>query len=109
MTSWTTDASASITVCALTSRSSGDVLSRAASLRERGDDFTLARSQWPRLTGWERSQLHRPKPRSHQSLDDESQCFAQPAHFPFTSFRDGELQLPQPSIDSSRIDIARHH
>src|SRR6266480_2757994 len=108
-TSWTMDASAAVTVCALTSCSSRSVLALSAALRERGDDFHLARRQGTRLSRPQRPQLHRPEIRAHESLNLETQCRAQSSYFSRPALGDRDFEIPRPASDATRRDVLRHH
>src|SRR5215208_104621 len=103
------DASAAVTVCALTSCSSRSVLALAAALRERGDDLSLPRRQRTRPSGTKRSKLHRPELRAHQPLDFEAKRRAEPSYFSRPPFRDDDLELPQAARNASCRDVSGHN
>src|SRR5882724_9082722 len=103
------DASAAVTVCALTSWSSRSVLSLAAALRERGDDLRFARRQIPRLPRCQRAEFDRPELRSHQPLDLKAQRFTQPSYLSRPALGDGDLDLPQSPANTSSDEVSRSH
>src|SRR5437660_6819318 len=103
------DASAAVTVCALTSWSSGGVLSLAAALRERGDDLRFPCRQISRLPRCQRPKFYRPELSSHQSLDSKIQRFTQPSYFSRPSFSDSYFDLPESPANSSRLKFTGHH
>src|SRR5437762_6722471 len=103
------DASAAVTVCALTSRSPCSVLSLAATLRERGDDLRFPCRQAPRLPRCQRAQFYRTELRSHETLDLEAQRFTQPSYLSRPALGDGDLHLPPSASDSPRHEFPWHH
>src|SRR5947208_16479949 len=103
------DASAAVTVCALTSRSPCSVLSLAATLRERGDDLRFPCRQAPRLPRCQRAQFYRTELRSHQPLDHEAQRFTQPTYLSRPALGDGDLHLTPSASDSPPYKFPSHH
>src|SRR5437868_8061139 len=103
------DASAAVTVCALTSLSSRRVLSISAALRERGDDLRFPHRQIARLAGSERAEFDRTKLRPHQPLDIQAQRLTQPSYLSRSPFRDRDLQLPRSAPNAPRREMAWEH
>src|SRR5437868_847087 len=101
------DASAAITVCALTSRSSRSVLALAAALRERGDDLRFPCRQAPRLPRCQRSQLYGTELRPHQALDLQPQRFTQSSYLSRPALGNRDLDLPRSPADSARLKLPR--
>src|SRR6266550_1227890 len=101
------DASAAVTVCALTSRSSRSVLALAAALCERGDDLRFPCRQVPRLPRCQRSQFYGTELRPHQAFDLQAQRFTQSSYLSRPALGDRDLDLPRSPADSARLKFSR--